>query len=136
MKTCRYCNQTKDLNEFSVRENGRLNSKCKSCVRVYSKAHYESNRKVHIQRRNENAKVSRKMKRDLLNEAKAVPCFDCGQSYPPWVMDFDHLGDKLFNVSTMVNSRTIEEIRTEVMKCEVVCANCHRQRTYGRSLRS
>lgn len=50
-------------------------------------------------------------------------------------MDFDHLdpSSKLANISQMViKNREIAEILAEAKKCEVVCANCHRERTHRR----
>lgn len=68
----------------------------------------------------------------IVNEAKAVPCVDCGVQYPPYAMDFDHRGDKRDAVAHMVSGRCSEQtLREEIAKCEVVCANCHRIRTYG-----
>lgn len=48
-------------------------------------------------------------------------------------MDFDHLGDKFKNVSAMIQEGFgIKKILAEAAKCEVVCANCHRLRTWSR----
>jgi hypothetical protein len=67
----------------------------------------------------------------LIQGAKSVPCMDCGASYPPYVMDFDHVrGKKLFDIGRM-RSQTAAKIMSEIAKCDVVCANCHRIRTYG-----
>lgn len=63
---------------------------------------------------------------------KNKPCADCGIQYPPYVMDFDHRpGEvKMENVGAM--SRFSEEaIAAEIAKCDLVCANCHRERTFG-----
>jgi len=58
---------------------------------------------------------------------KNVPCTDCGGTFHYCQMDFDHVrGEKLGGVSRM---NTREVILEEVAKCEVVCANCHRERT-------
>lgn len=46
-------------------------------------------------------------------------------------MDFDHVGDKAFNIATAIDKRW-SEIQAEIKKCDVVCANCHRIRTYTR----
>lgn len=56
---------------------------------------------------------------------------DCGEA-DPVVLDFDHLEDKLDDVSTIVNNGTWEAVLAEIKKCEVVCANCHRRRTISR----
>lgn len=72
-------------------------------------------------------------KREVLTFFKTQPCTDCGQQYPPHVMDFDHVvGEKKFNLGRFGNSTTMERLLEEVSKCEVVCSNCHRHRTYLR----
>lgn len=68
----------------------------------------------------------------FIREAKSVPCTDCGNEYPYYVMDFDHLRDKDANMNRLRWSRSIENIKKEIAKCEVVCANCHRVRTFER----
>ena len=70
----------------------------------------------------------------VLDELKSVPCADCGGTFPPICMDFDHLGDKSFSVSR-ASTRSIDTVLAEVAKCEVVCANCHRIRTASRLVR-
>jgi hypothetical protein len=62
---------------------------------------------------------------------KAVPCADCGGSFPPVAMDFDHRDPaaKRANVSAMLAGYSFESVVAEVLKCEVVCANCHRVRS-------
>ena len=57
---------------------------------------------------------------------------DCGQSYPSYVMDLDHRGDKVRNVARMVSLGLGEAtVLAEIAKCDVVCSNCHRLRTFG-----
>lgn len=62
---------------------------------------------------------------------KDVPCMDCGQRFPPYVMDFDHVGEKRGNIAKMATSPR-KAVLAEIAKCEVVCSNCHRIRTYNR----
>lgn len=46
-------------------------------------------------------------------------------------MDFDHVrGSKVGNVSEMLGSTSLADLLMEIAKCDVVCANCHRLRTY------
>jgi len=49
-------------------------------------------------------------------------------------MDFDHRdpSQKRHSVMAMVSRTGTAAILTEVAKCDVVCANCHRMRTYRR----
>ena len=64
---------------------------------------------------------------------------DCGNTYPNWVMQFDHrdADTKRYNVAHMVHYALSEEaILEEIGKCDVVCANCHANRTYQRRMNS
>ena len=64
-----------------------------------------------------------------------TPCTDCGERYPYWVMDFDHLSDKEFGLAKVWGkTKSLDRIKTEIEKCEIVCANCHRDRTNVRQL--
>lgn len=75
--------------------------------------------------------------RGLIREAKSVPCSDCGIQYPYYVMEFDHVrGEKKFNIGALgVNSKT-SVLMEEIQKCDVVCCNCHAERSYQRLTRS
>jgi hypothetical protein len=49
-------------------------------------------------------------------------------------MQFDHRDprEKKYLVSQMVGRAGRGTILAEVAKCDIVCANCHRERTYQR----
>ena len=65
--------------------------------------------------------------------AKAVPCADCRGMFPPYVLDFDHVrGRKVGNIARLKMQTTRSVLLAEIAKCDVVCANCHRIRTYER----
>lgn len=70
--------------------------------------------------------------RDFLHDAKSVPCTDCGDPHPYYVMHFHHCrGTKAFNLSRASSSPTLytrAKIEAEIAKCDVVCANCHAYR--------
>lgn len=91
-------------------------------------------------RKRESERISNYYKERLavVNSHKDKPCTDCGKSYPPWVMDFDHVrGKKTQNIATMLSAcAPMPRILKEISKCELVCANCHRQRTHDRTLTS
>jgi len=60
-------------------------------------------------------------------------CLDCGENYPYWILELDHTrGQKVANLSIMVKQNTLEQVIEELAKCDVVCANCHRNRTWQR----
>lgn len=62
-------------------------------------------------------------------------CADCGGRFPAIVMEFDHVrGRKKFTVSNRVHGHTgLAPVLAEIAKCDLVCANCHRVRTWKRS---
>lgn len=66
----------------------------------------------------------------IIRAAKNVPCADCGQRYPYYVMDFDHREEKSTNVGWMRGCGRAR-LEAEIAKCDVVCANCHRERSFG-----
>ena len=68
-----------------------------------------------------------------LRKIKDVPCTDCGNKYPYFVMDLDHKEgtEKEERISVLVNC-SWEKFLKEIEKCDVVCSNCHRIRTFTR----
>lgn len=77
----------------------------------------------------------RAKKRARMDEFKRKPCADCGGTFHPFVMDFDHRDDsaKTFNVSAAIPlGLPWDRVVAEIAKCDVVCANCHRMRTLRR----
>lgn len=58
---------------------------------------------------------------------------DCGYNEHPAALDYDHRPDtsKCFNLGSTV-TWSIARIDEEIAKCDVVCANCHRIRTFNR----
>ena len=97
--------------------------------RAAIRRHYYANKEKYLEKN----RKRRKELRSYLNTIKeSTPCADCGTSYPYYVMDFDHLRDKQYMVSRLVLSSSIRVVKKEIEKCEVVCANCHRSRTFQR----
>jgi hypothetical protein len=69
---------------------------------------------------------------DSLKEG--VPCTDCGRTFPTYVMEWDHLPDAIKTLVLADARRAAfskERILAELEECELVCANCHRERTFG-----
>lgn len=97
--------------------------------------HYEANRAYYLAKAKRSNKKQQVWLRAKLRDIKAVPCADCGVQYPPSAMDFDHVrGEKRFNVSAATRLN-LADLLAEVAKCEVVCSNCHRERTRRRATR-
>lgn len=85
--------------------------------------------------------------RELARKTKDVPCADCGGRFPIVCMDFDHRpgeekhprlthrenGYKRLPISmTAFATQSMKLFEIEAKKCDVVCANCHRIRTWER----
>ena len=70
-----------------------------------------------------------------LQVQKDKPCMDCGQRFPSCCMDFDHRPGEIkeFNIGR-ADTIPIPIRLKEIAKCDLVCANCHRLRTFNRSL--
>jgi len=99
--------------------------------RAASKRHYEQNKGYYLARN----RRYRKELSDYINKIKEErPCADCKNNYPYYVMDFDHLEGtaKAGIVSYFCKTGRIGAMKQEVLKCEVVCSNCHRMRTHAR----
>lgn len=97
--------------------------------REYCKSHYARNRGYY---KDKAIKYKDKARAFVAEYLKFHPCERCGES-DVRVLDFDHLRDKVENVSTMAytgcSSRALLE---EIAKCQVLCANCHRITTWER----
>lgn len=102
-------------------------------LRAARRKHYVANAEDYKVR----ARKRRVDLREWIQQLKSVPCMDCQQTYPWYVMDFDHRGEdeKLGDISRMISNGVAEEmLKTEIAKCDVVCANCHRARTWRRGI--
>ena len=71
---------------------------------------------------------------ELIDKLRDTPCADCRENYPPFVMQFDHRdgSTKTHLLSQMAGRAGTESILAEAAQCDIVCVNCHRQRTYDR----
>jgi hypothetical protein len=111
MKTCSKCGITKNLNEFHSAGiiNGKkyLRGECKVCQKKVVK------------------KRSNSIREDYIEWKKNLQCNRCGfGDYR--ALQFHHDGDKEHNVADMLRGGfSLEKIKEEAEKCEVLCANCH-----------
>ena len=97
--------------------------------KAYHRKHYLANKKKYV-------KQAREQKDRLVAIARAIksrPCVDCNVQYAPWIMQFDHVrGKKVADVSTLAQHGSEKAMLEEIEKCDVVCANCHADRTHRR----
>ncbi len=131
LKVCGRCKRELSTTAFA-RQHDSLQSYCRPCQKEYDAAWYQANR----DRRRNKARSDRLAYVQWLDSLKAnTPCADCGQIYPSFVMEWDHLPG---TVKTLVLGEARngaygrQRILKEIAKCELVCANCHRVRTFTR----
>jgi hypothetical protein len=94
-------------------------------VKARINAYFKVYRKKHKQKRQE-----------FRDWVKDQPCLDCGQKFPPECMDFDHRPGTIKKYDpgfVFLNNSRASTIQAEIMKCDLVCANCHRIRTAKRA---
>src|SRR5207302_274218 len=107
-------------------------SYCRDCRNEYDRSYYlQRGRPARRARQRAAIDAARTW---MASIKQGVPCMDCGQAFPVYVMHWDHLPQfkKIGNISVMVASRTRAVVLEELRKCELVCANCHVMRTVGR----
>ena len=99
--------------------------------RAYKQKHYAENKQRYI----DQAAARREKLAEEVRLLKSKPCCDCGVQYAWWVMQFDHRdpAQKESYVSHLVRDYKRKKVFEEIEKCDVVCANCHADRTYRRS---
>lgn len=118
MRKCKRCGKAKPLKNFASA--GVVNGKKyyrHLCVPCYSE--------------------SKQPRKDELRETyleikKSSRCEECGND-DFRVLDFDHIDreTKSFNVGDgMRRGYSLDKIKNEMAKCRVLCANCHRIKTW------
>ena len=128
---CARCQLIKPASSFNWRRRaiGQRDTYCRPCRADYHHEHYVKNREKYIAQANSRANALAVERLGYLLEYFAShPCRDCGET-DPIVLEFDHRGDKLFNIGSELRHRNWPSILAEIEKCEVVCANCHKRRT-------
>jgi hypothetical protein len=131
---CYRCGEIKPAEQFAWRQKARnqRDSFCRPCRAAYKHQHYRANRQRYIDQAAASKRTLRlERTRYLLEFFAEHPCQDCGED-DPLVLEFDHLGNKSFDIGQALVQRMWKRILAEIAKCEVVCANCHRRRTAHR----
>ena len=98
-------------------------------------AYYREHRaKPEVKAKNKvTSRARRDKQKDYVDSLKSAPCTDCGQTFPPVCMDWDHLRDKDTNLARAIRRGwSLDRVKLEIAKCELVCSNCHRIRTQQR----
>lgn len=132
MKECSICKEKKDYSEFNKRSTSKdgFQNLCRVCSNNKSRKNYSANKDVmkkQISKNKEKYKIE--LQKFIFDYLSNHPCVHCNET-DPVVLEFDHLRDKETNVSTAIkNIWSIARIKTEISKCQILCANCHRRKT-------
>ncbi len=142
-RICSKCQEPRSVTEFRKRD-----AQCRECRKAYAKRYYadrrtyfEQYRETHRTKyREQNVEILRRSRAEryaALDVIKSQPCVDCRGVFPLCVMDFDHRdpGSKTGAISSMAKHSPWEKVLDEIAKCDLVCVNCHRARTWSGSSR-
>ncbi len=131
-KKCSSCSVVKDLKEFGLKWKDReyRQSFCKGCAARRSVAYYKQHRKKILDKSLKVQEEDRAWLRELKDNK---PCMDCKVVHRHFALDYDHRdpSKKLAAVGNVLNSHGRATALKEIAKCDLVCANCHRYRTYA-----
>ncbi len=132
-KKCNHCGLEKDEEEFNwrYRSLGVRNKACRDCQHTFNKTYYEGDAKErHLQQVRERTEAARIVAREFVYQYLLIhPCEECGET-DPRVLEFHHVGEKDAEITRLVSGGwSIKRIQTEIDKCQVLCANCHRKIT-------
>jgi hypothetical protein len=132
-RTCSKCGVEKDISEFRLRNRftGRRQSYCNDCGSQMGKDWYERNKDYQKQNASKHRSEYQKRGREYIWDYLSThPCIKCGES-DPHALEFHHArGAKVIEVSRLVGrGSSLEMLKAEIEKCDVLCANCHRKLT-------
>lgn len=91
----------------------------------WCRSHYQRNKGYYLKR---NQKRRKEIREFVLALRKSLSCERCGFNSCHAALDFHHPGGKPdFRIAEAAQRNfSIERIKTEVAKCVVLCATCHR----------
>jgi hypothetical protein len=119
-KICKICKENKNIENFTLLKTGYRHTYCKKCLRDYN---------------NKLNKKCRKTRFNILYLTSVkdnAQCTDCKKIFRHWMLDFDHVKPGKYKNISQLKNRKLSLLKEEIEKCELVCVNCHRVRTYKR----
>ena len=135
MKICTDCKTNKSLSDFGLnktRKDGRQGI-CKTCMNSRQKVNYRKNPQAHWEKSKvSSARIVSARKQFVWDYLTLHPCVTCGET-DPVVLEFDHRDGtkKSFSLGEASSGNfALSTVISELEKCDVRCANCHRRKTY------
>lgn len=127
-KKCPKCGEIKAADCFSSNstKSDRMGYMCKDCHSVYISGHYIRNKEKYKSRII--ARIHR-IRESLMKIKRSLSCCKCGESDAA-CLDFHHrdASKKEMNLACAANRGWCEDrILKEIEKCDILCANCHRE---------
>ncbi len=113
-KCCPHCGLVQPLNQFYKRSNGAPGSWCRKCMTKQIVVRYQYSK-------------------DEAVNYKGGKCLNCGFNAYYGALEFHHLDPKKKDskISRMSNRKLTDELKQELDKCVLLCANCHRMAHAG-----
>lgn len=118
-RTCQICNAARVKERFALDVEGN---------RLRQRDHMREWRAANKDRDHKNWTELRRAKKQWLDTQKESGCSKCDEKDPACI-DFHHRDpeQKEANLSVAIAHWSIERLKTEVAKCDLICANCHRK---------
>lgn len=117
MKICSTCKKEKPLSYYYARNKKKPKVLCSTCR--------DCNREKNLRKRKE-------VKKQIVALMGGC-CEICGIIGVPAIYDLHHKDPTIkdFNISEKFYTRIGEKLKTELQKCQLLCANCHRELHYN-----
>jgi hypothetical protein len=128
-KTCIKCKSIKDIEEYPIHK-GKSAGFCKQCKRDYDNEYYKNYSKEKKDRKYElQVKRINKIRKFVYEYLQTKSCTICGENRVA-TLNFDHQLNKEFNISNAAGrGYSLNKIKIEILKCIILCSNCHRVKT-------
>ena len=131
-KVCSKCKRELEVSNFrwKNKSKGLLHSQCKDCQKAQEKIHYQESKE-----RQESVRLTAEFQKErnilLVEQARQCGCKKCGETRS-YVLDFHHRNpnEKSNVLAHMIKSSSEANVIAELEKCDVLCANCHREFHY------
>lgn len=131
-KQCGTCKRYLGLDKFGQNKDklDGLSYKCKECTRAYNRIHYANNIDYYLLKARKHEAAYKKWWFEYKSKLK---CCKCGYKKCVVALDFHHRdpSKKSFDIGKAIAQQyRREKVLAEIKKCDVLCANCHREYHY------
>jgi hypothetical protein len=104
---------------------------CRTCYKInWNKRYYANHQHYRDSHNTSRSKIREQNARKVFEYLKQHSCAECGES-DPIVLEFDHreAAEKIESISNLILNSSWRRIESEIEKCDVLCANCHRRKS-------